>query len=125
MSEIKLLQPVQLSIEPQTRLLLVKQGENVIKLTRDSVSKLDKLRKGGLKDVGGKTLKMFTTKLVPLNRCVLAENGYISITCSDDYESNSVVIANHKKLDDLQRILDFVDKNKARIAWDKDFRGRW
>ena len=46
MSEIKLLQPVQLSIEPQTRLLLVKQGENVIKLTRDSVSKLEKLRKG-------------------------------------------------------------------------------
>ena len=125
MKNFKDLQPVQLSIEPQTRLLLVKQGENVIKLTRDCVAKLEKLRKGELKDIGGRTLDRFTTKLVPLNRCVLAENGYISISCIDEYESNSVVIANHKKLDDLQRILDFVDKNKARIAWDKDFRGRW
>lgn len=125
MNNFKDLQPVQLSIEPQTRLLLVKQGENVVKLTRDCVCKLEKLRKGELKDMGGRTLNSYTTPLVPRNRCVLAENGYISITCNDEYESNSVVIANHKKLDDLQRILDFVNKNKARIAWDKDFRGRW
>ena len=75
--------------------------------------------------MGGKTLNSYTTQIVPRSRCTVAENGYISISCKDEYESSSIVIANHKKLDDLQRILDFVDKNKSRIAWAKEFRGRY
>ena len=122
---LKELNPIQITLDKRSRLLQLKQGENVVRITRDCVNKLEKLRKGELKDIGGKTLNSFTTKLVPLNRCVLAENGYISISCKDEWEDNVVIIANHKKLDDLQRIIDFVDKNKTRIAWDRDFKGKY
>lgn len=121
MSEVnfKDLKPVQLAIEPQTRLLTVTQGDNVVKLTRDSVIAMKKLRRGEFKE------GVYTSPTVPRNRFQVSENGYISISCKDNWESNVVIIANHKKLDDLQRILDFVDKNKIRIAWDRDFRGRY
>ena len=119
------LNPVQLSIEQGTRLLLVKQGDNVVKLTRDDVLKLAKLRDGELKDMGGKTLSSYTTQLIPRSRCTVAENGSITITCKDEWESNVITIVNHKKLDDLARIQQFVDKNKPRIAWAKDFKGRY
>ena len=115
----KELNPVQLSIEANTRLLLVKQGDNVVKLTRDDVNGLKKLREGGFES------NVYTTQIVPKSRCQVSENGFISIACKDEYESNVVVIANHKKLDDLQRILDYVDKNKGKIAWVREFRGRW
>ena len=113
------LKPVQLSIEPQTRLLVLKQGDNEVKITRDHVIKMKKLREGTLPN------GCFTSILLPRNRFTMAENGTITVVCKDDYEDNTVVIANHKKLDDLQRINDFVDKNKAKIAWDRDFRGRY
>ena len=119
------LNPVQLSIEQGTRLLLVKQGDNVVKLTRDDVLKLAKLRDGELKDMGGKTLSSYTTQLIPRSRCTVAENGSITITCKDEWESNVITIVNHKKLDDLARIQQFVDKNKGRIAWAREFKGRY
>jgi hypothetical protein len=55
----------------------------------------------------------------------VAENGTITIVCKDDWSDNVVVIANHRKLDDSQRIQDFVDKNKGRIAWEREFKGRY
>ena len=108
-----------MSFRPHSRLLLVKQGENVVKLTRDSVIGMRKLREGFYKE------GVYTSSLIPRNRFTVAENGVINITCKDDLESNVVTIANHKKLDDLQRIIDFVDKNKARIAWEREFKGRY
>ncbi len=113
------LHPVQLSIEPQTRLLIVKQGENEVKITRDHVVKMKKLRDGSLPN------GCFTSTLLPRNRFTMAENGTITIECKDDWGDNSVTIANHKKLDDLKRIEDFVNKNKARIAWEREFKGRY
>lgn len=113
------LKPVQLSIEPKTRLLVLKQGDNEVKITRDHVIKMKKLREGTLPN------GCFTSLLVPRSRFTMAENGDITIVCKDDWEDNVVYIANHKKLDDLQRIQDFVDKNKARIAWEREFKGRY
>lgn len=113
------LQPVQLSIEPKTRFLVVKQGNNTVKLTRDSVIGMKKLREGKMED------NVYTSTLTPRNRFTVAENGSITIVCKDDYEDNVVFIANHKKLDDLQRIQDYVDKNRSRIAWEREFKGRW
>ena len=100
------LNPVQLSIEPKTRLL-------------DHVIKMKKLREGTLPN------DCFTSLLLPRNRFTVAENGTITIVCKDEWSDNVVVIANHKKLDDLERIQQFVDKNKARIAWEKEFKGRY
>lgn len=46
MADLKVteLKPVQLSIEPKTRLLVVKQGENEVKISRDSVVNMKKLQ---------------------------------------------------------------------------------
>ena len=128
MSDFKDLTPVQMAIEPQTRLLVVTQGENIIKFTRDDVNNLQKLRNGEFNEIGPKGEKLlgaFRTKLIPHSRCTVDENGNISIVCKDEYENNSIVLANHKKLNDLQRVLDFVKKNNSRIAWAKEFRGRY
>jgi hypothetical protein len=54
MSDFKDLTPVQMAVEPQTRLLVVTQGENVIKLTRDDVNSLQKLRNGEFNEIGPK-----------------------------------------------------------------------
>lgn len=113
------LKPVQLSIEPSTRLLVVKQGDNEVKITRDHVIKMRKLREGTLPN------GCFTSTLLPRSRFTLTEDGTITIVCKDDWCDNVVAIANHKKLDDLQRIQDFVDKNKARIAWEREFKGKY
>ena len=121
MAELKKIElnPVQLSIEPKTRLLVIKQGDNEVKLTRDGVIGLKKLREGKFES------GVYTSTLLPRNRFTVAENGTITVVCKDDWEDNTVVIANHKKLDDLQRINEFVDKNKARIAWERDFKSRF
>lgn len=113
------LSPVQLSIEPNTRLLVVKQGDNEVKITRDHVIKMRKLREGTMPN------ECFTSTLSPRSRFTMAENGTITITCKDDWSDNVVVIANHKKLDDLARIQQFVDKNKTRIAWEREFKGKY
>ena len=121
MAELKKIElsPVQLSIEPKTRLLVIKQGDNEVKLTRDSVIGLKKLREGKFES------GVYTSTLLPRNRCTVAENGSITIVCKDEFEDNVVLLANHKKLDDYQRVQDYVDKNKGRIAWERDFRGRY
>ena len=113
------LRPVQMTIEPQTRLLVLKQGDNEVKITRDHVIKMKKLREGTLPN------DSFTSILSPRNHFKVAENGTIIIACKDDWEDNTVVVANHKKLDDLQRISEFVDKNKGRIAWEREFKVRY
>ena len=113
------LNPVQLSIEPQTKLLVIKQGDNEVRFTRDGVIGLKRLREGFYKE------GVYTSQLIPRNRCTVTENGTITISCKDDWSDNVVVIANHKKLDDLERIQQFVDKNKARIAWEREFKGRY
>jgi hypothetical protein len=128
MSDFKDLTPVQMAIEPQTRLLVVTQGENIIKFTRDDVNNLQKLRNGEFNEIGPKGEKLlggYITKLVPKSRCTVDENGSITITCKDEWEDNVVVIINHKKLDDLARLMQYVNKNKGRIAWAKEFKGRY
>ena len=113
------LSPVQLSIEPKTRFLVLKQGTNEVKITRDHVIKMKKLREGTLPN------ECFTSTLTPHNRFTMDDKGNITITCKDDWENNSVVVANHKKLDDLARIDEFVNKNKPYIAWEREFKGRY
>ena len=113
------LEPIQLSIEPKTRLLVIKQGTNEVKLTRDSVLGLKRLKEGKIES------GVYTSTLVPRNRFVASENGSVSIICKDDWEDNVVVIKKHKKINDYQRVLDYVGKNKTQIAWDRDSKGRY
>jgi len=121
MAELKKIElnPVQLSIEPKTRFLVLKQGDNTVRITRDSVINMKKLREGKIESMA------FTSTLTPRNRFSVDENGNITVVCKDDWENSVVVIANHKKLDDLQRITEFVDKNRTRIAWEREFKGKY
>lgn len=111
------LDPVQLSIEPQTKFLVLKQGKNEVKITRDHVINMKKLREGKIE------ANAFCSTLTPRNRFTVAENGNITIVCKDDYEDNIVILTN--KFHDLKRIEEFVDKNRARIAWEREFKGRY
>ncbi len=112
------LNPVTISIEPKTRLLLIKQGDNEVKLTRDAVIGMKKLHDG--ENPNG----VYTSPLIPRNRFTVAPDGAISIVCQDDWESNVVLLKrHHKKCDDYQRVLNFVDSHKAGIAWAKEFKG--
>ena len=111
------LDPVQLSIEPQTKFLVLKQGKNEVKITRDNVINMKKLREGKIE------ANAFCSSLTPRNRFTVAENGNITIVCKDDYEDNIVILTN--KFHDLKRIEEFVDKNRARIAWEREFKGRY
>ena len=113
------LEPVRLSIEPQTRLLVIKQGNNEVKFTRDAVIGMKKLKEGQIEN------GVYTSTLIPRNRVTASENGQISIVCKDEWEDNIVVLKKKGKIDDYQRVVDYVDKNKASIAWDRDFRGRF
>lgn len=115
MINIKKLNPVQLSIEPKTKLLVLKQDGNEVKLTRDDVNDMKRLRKG-LFD-----LNAFCSSLIPRKRFSMDENGSITISCKDTWEDNTVTLTNHKKLDDLQRVIDFVEGNKPYIAWEREF----
>ena len=113
-----MLEPVQLSIEPQTRLLLVQQGDNTIRMTRDQVNNLKRLRENEFED------NVFTSTIKPTNRFQKNDAGSIIASCVNDYGDDTVVIQNTKRYDDLARITAFVDQNKARIAWSRDFRRR-
>lgn len=113
-----MLEPVQLSIEPQTRLLLVQQGDNTIRMTRDQVNKLKRLRENEFED------NVFTSTLKPTNKFQKNDTGSIIASCVNDYGDDTVVIQNTKRWDDLARITAFVDQNKTRIAWSRDFKRR-
>lgn len=112
------LEPVSISIEPKTRLLSVKQGKYEIKLTRDQVIGMKKLRDGKMES------NVYTSSLLPRNRFQMAENGQITVVCKDDWEDNVVVLNKTKKYDDFERVVTFVDNNRAKIAWDKELRRR-
>lgn len=112
------LEPVAISIEPKTHLLIIKQDNNEVKLTRNQIIGMKKLREGLIES------NVYTSVLMPKNRFTKAENGQITVVCKDDWEDNVVVIDKHKKHDDFERILSFVDKNRAKIAWDKDLKRR-
>lgn len=111
-----MLEPVQISIEPISRMLLIKQGENEIRLTRDQVNNMTRLRNHEYES------DVFTSTITPRNKFQLADNGNIIATCKNDYSDDTIVIQNTKRYDDLQRIINYVDRNKPRIAWARDFR---
>ncbi len=121
MEELKkvTLGPVQLTIEPKTKLLVLKQGNNEVKITRDSVINMKKLKEGKFES------NAFSSTITPRNRFSIAQNGTITIVCKDEWEDNVVIVTKHRKLDDLQRIQEFVDRNKTQIAWEREFKGRY
>lgn len=118
MAELKKikLNPVQLTIEPKTHLLILKQGNSEVKITRDSVINMRKLRNGVFED------NCFTSQITPRNKFTMSENGTITIVCKDDIMTDAVIITKHRKLDDLERVENYVEHHKPYIAWERDFK---
>lgn len=111
------LEPITISIEPKTSLLVLKQGESEIKVTRTQVIGLRKLQNGEIE--GG----VYTSAILPRNQFRKTDDTIVA-TCDTNDEKHTVVIKKHRKTDDLQRIFDYVEKHRGKIAWDNDFRGR-
>lgn len=112
------LKPLEIGIEPKSHLLYIQQGENVIRMTRDEVNNLRKLRNGEFRD------NQFAGQVVPRNYYEMKENGNIIVKSTDGDISNTVLIQKCKRFDDVERILSFADLNHGSIAWTRDFRGR-
>lgn len=112
------LKPLEIGIEPRSRLLYIQQGENVIRMTRDEINNLRKLRNGEFRD------SQFAGQILPRNYYELKENGNIVAKSTDGDITNTVLIQKTKKFDDVERIVSFADLNHGNIAWTRDFRGR-
>jgi len=112
------LKPLEIGIEPKSRLLYIQQGENVIRMTRDEINNLRKLRNGEFCD------NQFAGQMLPRNYYEMKENGNIVAKSTDGDTSNTVLIQKGRKFDDVDRIVSFADLNHGSIAWTRDFRGR-
>ena len=105
---------ITLGIHPTTRMLSIKQGDNVIHMTRDQVNGLK-----GLKD-GKYETNTYTSWLSPRNQFKLQPTGCILAEYTDEYNQATILINSRG----FKGILDYVEANKGRIAWDREFRRR-
>ena len=82
---------VKLSIEPKTRLLIIKQGDNEVKLTRDAIVGMRKLHDGENEN------EAYVSPLIPRSRFTVEKDGSVSIICKDEWESNIILLKKHSK----------------------------
>ena len=115
MAELKniSLPPVQLSTNKATRFLTVKQGDNEISLSREAINNLKKLRNGGFET------NMFSSQMLKNKFSMDAEEN-VTVTCNED----TIVLRKTKRYDDVQRVLDYTEKHKRYLAWERDFKRR-
>ena len=101
---------INLSIEPKSHVIVIEQGDNQIKVTKDQVNDIRMLR-DGVKYKDG----VFTTSF-PSNRFEKQENG--SIVCLAVSETHDgLVTLNKEQVDKLVR---YMDKNRPYITWTRD-----
>lgn len=111
--------PVDIGIDRKARLIVVKQGEQTIRLTKDQVSVLNRLRKGEMPNDG------YITTTLPRTRFKVMNEDMISMCSDDGSEKNLIVLKRTRKYDDLERITAFMEANRPRIAWSRDFKKRF
>ena len=103
---------IQLGINPTTHMLSIKQGNNVINITRDQVIGLKKLKEGKFDS------NTYTGQITPRNVFKLTEAGSIVATCNDQYHEATILI---NRLG-YKGIMQYVDAKKGKIAWDRDIK---
>ena len=108
-------EPVTISIERPTKLLLVKQGESEIKMTKNDINCLKMLKEGKID--GG-----FVGKVTKY-RYRLQPDG-VSVLVTSPEDETAVYLSTYKRSDDFKRIESFRDKNRPRLAFDGDLK-RW
>ena len=106
------LEMIQLGINPNTHMLSVKQGDNVINMTRDQVIGLKKLKEGKFDS------NTYTAQITPRNIFKLTDTGSVIVSCNDQYHEATVLI---NRLG-YKGIMQYVDDKKGQIAWDRDIK---
>ncbi len=97
------------------RCIAVKQGNSVVYLTKNDVNVLRMLQEGKYDGCYvGDTIPHVKYQLLADNRSILA-------TCKDDAH-NDIVYLSPKA---IKLITKFRDTNRPRLAFDRDFRGRY
>ena len=108
--------PVSISIEPKTNFMVLKQGENEVKITKNDAY--------FIKCVGnGENPDSYVSGVTGFNFSTCGEEGKRGVLISN--EENTVLLKKRKKADnDLKAVEEYVNKYRAKIAWDRDFRRR-
>ena len=106
------LEQIQLGINPITRMLQVKQGDNVIHLTRNQILGLKNLKENKYET------NTYTSQITPRNKFKLTDSGSILMTCNDQYHEATVLLNRIG----YKGIMQYTEAHKGKIAWDKDIR---
>lgn len=106
------LEQIQLGINPITHMLQVKQGDNVIHMTRDQALGLKNLKENKYET------NTYTAQITPRNKFKLTPTGTVVVTCNDQYHEATVLLNRIG----YKGIMQYVEANKGKIAWDKDIK---
>ena len=101
---------INLSIEYPSHVIVISQGDNQIKVTKDQVNDL-RMLKDGTKYADG----VFTTQF-PSNRFEKHDNGNIVARAVSEF-NDAIVVLNPSQVDKVVR---FMDKNRPKITWTRD-----
>ena len=101
---------INLTIEYPTHVLVVSQGDNEIKLTKDQVNDLRMLKEGTKYKDG-----VFTSQF-PSNRFEKYDNGNIIIKAVSEFNDGIVVLNS----DQVDKVVRFKDKHRPKITWTRD-----
>lgn len=113
MKEIKSIgtpRKIELSIEPKTHVIVISQGDNEVKVTKDQVNSLRMLRDGTKYPDG-----TFTAKF-PSNKFEKHDDNLIVASAVSEY-NDSVVMLNSAQVDKIVR---YMDKNRPYVTWERD-----
>lgn len=103
--------PINLSIEPISRLVLVRQGNNSIKLTVEQIN--------GLKRLKMCEIETYQSKVKPKNSFKLLKNFNILAKC---IETNSIILFDTNERKDIDILANFLENNRGKIARDIDLK---
>jgi len=105
---------ISLSINPHTRTISLKQGDDVIEMTRDQVIGLRKLKNREFET------NVYTAQVFPHNTFKLLPSGIVTVDCKESFNSASLTL----NAIACKSIAQFTENNKGRIAWDRDIKRR-
>ncbi len=108
--------PISISIEPKTRFMVLKQGENEVRITKDDAYFIKCTGKG-------ENPESYTSGVTGCHFATCGEEGKKGVIISDN--ENTVLLKKRKKgKNDFYNVEQYVEKNRPRIAWNRDFRYR-
>lgn len=99
--------PIKTHFEAITRLFVVQQGSNTIKLTKEEIT--------ALKQLNECSISTYIGKYKPINKFTLLKNFNILCKCN---ETNSVILLVNT---DIEYILTESNKYKTKLARDRDY----